>query len=101
MGLMMKKVYINARIECKLKNMRGELALQAYESWRINLCHWKLVLRNWKLYKSTIFIDLYCSFTNTRQLSRTPHVFHLLERKYAYQIILNFDKRFLDFLHIE
>lgn len=44
---------------------------QGLESWAIDLCHWKLVLCNWIIHKSSIVVDLHCSFIDLGQLHRT------------------------------
>lgn len=46
-------------------------SLQAYESWTIDLRHWKLVPWNWETYKSSIVINSHCSFINMGWLHRT------------------------------
>ena len=56
-------LFVDSLFEAKVDNDK-----QAYESWSIVLCHWKLVLRQWKIYKSIIVMDLHCPFIDARWL---------------------------------
>ena len=70
-------------LENACKSMHTSLSIEHNQHYKhmvskaINLLHWKLVLCNQKIYKSSIMVDMHCSFIDVGRLSRTRNTCYI------------------------